>query len=506
VVQKCKARRKIGISTGNKLKFNSLSLPITWKRSGFLTAEQPAVAGPRKVAQAAAGCSAVRNRRLAAGGSGLLQRSEAPGGCVMATMRMTTTRGKTFDWEESKPIPHAVPVHGTAWSLNSKHVKIMEKIRPPSPLRPKAAVPTAKDLQRLEESKMRCFNGPEMIDLLRTVHKENSSSSLRSTSKQVLLHNNTSIPMDPQTMPREDAATLRRKEILDIQRREDDELRQEGLRKAIANRKARKEREFQEAYAKLKDERENFVERRSEEPSEMGVDQYLQNKKDAALQKKKALYTEWSECVFKNIQDQLIDRVDTMSELEIQERRRDLFQRYMDAAAAKGGGLFLDIVIENEYNPFTWKKDTLKYRAKPAVVSNGPGFTDRFGNPVFDPVKRDLEKLKSEAKQAKAINGGGGGLELDEGPPMGRDTLGHQHWSKIEATPFYDRAAKVMDKIAAGEQPKVRKGTKTNIDLTDYEFPSGPVQTTKELHGLYGRGKRTFGDWQPGGSLFKAGE
>ena len=93
-----------------------------------------------------------------------------------------------------------------------------------------------------------------------------------------------------------------------MQRREDDEMRQEGLRKTLANRKTQKEREFQEAYAKLKEERENFVERRSEEPSEMGIDQYLQNKKDAALQKKKALHTEWSECVFKNIQDQLIGR------------------------------------------------------------------------------------------------------------------------------------------------------------------------------------------------------
>jgi hypothetical protein len=416
--------------------------------------------------------------------------------CTMATMRMTTTRGKTFDWEESKPISHPVPVYGTAWSLNSKHVKLIEKIRPPSPLRPKDPVPTIKDLQKTDVSKMRCFNGPQMIDLLRTVHKENSASSLRSTSKQVLSNNDFSVAVDRMTRPREDAATLRRKEILDMQRREDDEMRQEGLRKTLANRKTQKEREFQEAYAKLKEERENFVERRSEEPSEMGIDQYLQNKKDAALQKKKALHTEWSECVFKNIQDQLIDRVDTMSEL---------FQKYMDASAAKGGGLFLDIVIENEYNPFTWKKHTLKYRAKPAVVSNGPGFTDRFGNPVFDPVKRDLEKLKSEAKQAEAINGGGGGLDLDEAPPMGRDTLGHEHWSKIEATPFYDRAAIVIDKLARGEQPKVRKGTRTNIDLTDYEFPSGPTQTTKELHGLYGRGKRTFGDWQPGGSLFKAG-
>lgn len=360
-----------------------------------------------------------------------------------ATMRMTTTRGKTFDWEQSKAS------HEVSWHPCNKHSKIMEKIRrPPSPLRPRDPVPTISDLQRHEESKVRCFNGPQMIDVLRTAQKENSSSSLRSTGKHILsgIDSSASIGFDEQSkrsLSRADAASIRKKEILDQQGKERDELRTEVLKKNISNKQTRKDREFQEAYAKLREERANFIERKSEEPSEMGVDQYLQNKTDAAAQKKKALHTEWSECVFKNIQDQLIDRVDTMDEKEIQARRRDLFQKYIDAAAAKGGGLFLDIVIENEYNPFEWKKHTLKYRAKPAVVSNGAGFTDRFGNPVFDPVKRDLEKLKSEAKQAQAV-GEGGGLDLEGSEPLGRDTLGHEHWSKIEATPFYDRAAKVF--------------------------------------------------------------
>jgi hypothetical protein len=378
----------------------------------------------------------------------------------MATLRMTTTRGRTFDWEASKA------TYGQSWEIANKHQKIIEKIRPPSPLRPKAAVPTAQDLKKPAESKMRCFNGPQMIDLLRSVHKENSASSLRSTSKHILSGVDLSGAGEQEaSMPRGgvEASKQRKKEILEFQRREDDEARMQGLRKNLKMRAERKEQQFQEAYAKLKEERENFIEKRAEDLPDMGVDQYLQTKKEAALQKKKALHTEWSECVFKNIQDQLIDRVDTMDEKEIQARRRKLFQNYIDAAKAKGGGLFLDIVIENEYNPFTWKEHTLKYRAKPAVVSNGPGFTDRFGNPVFDPVKRDLEKLKSEAKQAEMVGGGGGGAAFHEDEKIGRETLGHEHWSKIEATPFFDRAAVVMDKIAAGKGPKVREATKTNI-------------------------------------------
>lgn len=411
---------------------------------------------------------------------------------------MATTRGKTFDWDCTKPF------HGRAWEIANKHEKIMAKIRPPSPLRPRGPTFTVNDLQKQDtDSKMRCFNGPQMIELLRSAYKDNRPNSptsvLRSSSKNVLSNVGSSLGMEQTVKP----ATLRRKEILNMQRKEDEEMRQEGMRKVMAARKARQDRQFEEAYAKLKDERENFIERRSDDQAGKGIDQYLEEKEKSKEQKKKALHTEWSECVFKNIQDQLIDRVDTMDEKEIQARRRDLFQKYIDAAAAKGGGLFLDIVIENEYDPFTWKKHTLKYRAKPAVVSNGPGFTDRFGNPVFDPVKRDLEKLKSEAKQALAVGGGGGAGVLPDEQKLGRDTLGQEHWSKMDATPFFDRAAKVQDAIAAGNGPKVRESQKTNVDLTDYEYPKGPAQTTKELQGLFGtRGKRCFADWQPGGSLF----
>ncbi len=234
-------------------------------------------------------------------------------------------------------------------------------------------------------------------------------------------------------------------------------------------------------YKTLKDEKTSFV-------KDICFD--LDNKHLAAEQKRKALHTEWTECVFNKIQDQLLDRLENMDEVDLGAKRRQLFQNYIDASARKGGGLFLDIVIENEYDPFTWKKDTLKYRAKPAVVSNGPGFTDRFGNPVHDPVKRDLEKLKAEASAARSV-GGGPGFGVGDGK-LGRETLGHEHWSNMEATPYYDRAAKVQDAIAAGKKPPVRKGTKTTIEIDDYNYPTGPEIVTKECHGLYGRGKATF--------------
>lgn len=70
--------------------------------------------------------------------------------------------------------------------------------------------------------------------------------------------------------------------------------------------------------------------------------------------------------------------------------------------------------------------------------------------------------VQTEAKAARAVGGGASVLDGD-GQKLGKETLGHEHWSKMEATPFYDRAAKVQDAIAAGRNPPVRKGTKTTI-------------------------------------------
>ena len=174
--------------------------------------------------------------------------------------QMATTRGKTFDWDCTKPF------HGRAWEIANKHEKIMAKIRPPSPLRPRGPTFTVNDLQKQDtDSKMRCFNGPQMIELLRSAYKDNRPNSptsvLRSSSKNVLSNVGSSLGMEQTVKP----ATLRRKEILNMQRKEDEEMRQEGMRKVMAARKARQDRQFEEAYAKLKEERENFIERRSDD-------------------------------------------------------------------------------------------------------------------------------------------------------------------------------------------------------------------------------------------------
>ena len=155
-------------------------------------------------------------------------------------LRMTTTRGRTFDWETSKA-PTIVTGQGgesCAWHPVNKHLKIIEKIRPPSPLRPKAAVPSLHELQRQDETKMRPTNVALYVDLVKSVAKENSSSSLGRTGKSILEGSASNLGGTAksglrQTMTAQDAATMRKREIMELARKEDQENRMETLKKNV---------------------------------------------------------------------------------------------------------------------------------------------------------------------------------------------------------------------------------------------------------------------------------
>ena len=64
---------------------------------------------------------------------------------------------------------------------------------------------------------------------------------------------------------------------------------------------------------------------------------------------------------------------------DLSRRRRDLFQKYIDASNSKTeiGGIFLDIIIEHDYDPLAGRKDQKKYKIKD----------------LFDPPKKDIHKV-----------------------------------------------------------------------------------------------------------------
>ena len=137
---------------------------------------------------------------------------------------------------------------------------------------------------------------------------------------------------------------------------------------------------------------------------------------------RRSLFVEWDDLVFSRVQKKVADTLQKMDREELLSRREQLFDAFLDACKRKGAGLFLDIVIESDYNPFAWKEHTVKF---PDTVAN-------------DPVKRDMRKY-------------GGGWDASASQvPLGKATLEMAHWSKLESTPFFDRVRKQKrEKFAA---------------------------------------------------------
>lgn len=262
---------------------------------------------------------------------------------VRATMAAARAAQRASEWKTGDP--HYKP----AWHDGNLNKINMEKTRPPPPMAlPKEPVPTLAEINYKPESTMRCFH-PGLKSLLvddgespkrRASHtsRDNSTSfvSRRSesgarsksgdsspsksisgeqTSQSVLKLGGT-LGMAGDKM----SASLRKKQLMEQRHKELNDKRILAMRETMRKKKEKKDEDFTKMYQTLKEEKQTFVK---------DLTKYLDNKARAAEQKRKALHTEWTECVFNKIQDQLLDRIDTMEEEEIAERRRKLFQNYM---------------------------------------------------------------------------------------------------------------------------------------------------------------------------------
>jgi hypothetical protein len=356
----------------------------------------------------------------------------------------------------------------------------MTKTQPPNILKPKDPTPTWKDFVLQNDSQLRCYNKVVRSELLRdlssTARDQTDQIQLDAVDNVRILDTSTDVDEDYNFSKNQTKASIMAARIYEDQRRS--RAFQAKMRKSL---KA-KDENFMARYERLHLEQSTFV---------AELDRYLENQHTTELQKKRALHREWKECVFDKIQAQILHRVEDMDPERIAARRRALLQRYLDAARSTGARLFLDIVVETEYDPFVWRKDTLRYRAKPATASHGPGFTDRVGNPAHDPTTRDLDKRRAEARAARAA---GPGPHPPDAGRLGRETLGQEHWALLQATPFFDHAAQALDAAAAGRAPPPPPppAAASAVRLDDFEFPRGGAAPSREFRAFYGKGKRVW--------------
>ncbi len=220
--------------------------------------------------------------------------------------------------------------------------------------------------------------------------------------------------------------------------------------KAAKQRQEKKEAEFVENYNNLIEERTGFIQ---------DIAHTLQIYDESDERKKQQLYDQWCNTVYNPIQDQIQTKLANVTTADIEKRRRSEFEKYLEQVNRKekhNGGVFRDIIIENDYDPLHYNKNhTVKY----ASVKK-------------DPIKKSLTSHKSELD------------EPEKSVPLGKqDMLQPTMWSKQNDINriFNDKRPEQLVKNA-------QLKAKSDLTFNHYKPPTGFDLVKKELP----KGKKTY--------------
>ena len=194
------------------------------------------------------------------------------------------------------------------------------------------------------------------------------------------------------------------------------------------------------------------------------VEREMQLKDQNELNKARRKFEDWNENVHGRIQKDIAAKLSARSYRDINEARREDFQRFLDITNRKGA-LFRDIIIPHEYDPLAPNRRCI--RARPGGMS--------------DPMKRALERRREEGRMLAGT--------ADEAPLGRTSDLPLEHWAsgKIEATP-HGFFARVMDRAPKGSERGSALSTSTSRIVFDhYDVATGKAAADAE----FPRGKRT---------------
>ena len=182
------------------------------------------------------------------------------------------------------------------------------------------------------------------------------------------------------------------------------------------------------------------------------LDRYLDNGRVASQQKFQSMSTRQNDGVFDRCQNQVEDQLVAMKDRDIAKKRNERYQNYLDQDRLKDG-LYLDIIMAEEYDPFDWHKEIIKYKYMPHL----------------NPACKDLVKTETEQLMERFPNGPIPTTTKARSklfPSLGRaDMISTTLWTKMEATPYFDRSEAEQLKRASGfvkidKRNKVSESTK----------------------------------------------
>jgi hypothetical protein len=276
---------------------------------------------------------------------------------------------------------------------------------------------------------------------------------INASSRQIFRHQSVTPDEETSHMSQAEKRVLKEKRV--AERREivkaeitnkleqDHEERMLLIEKRLIRAKEREERAFDTLYNDVKHSGVAFLQK---------LDRYLENNKVASQQKFQSMSTRQNDGVFGRCQNQVEDQLLAMKDQELSQKRNQRYQNYLDQDRIKGG-LYLDIIMPEEYDPFDWRKETIKYKYMPHL----------------NPACKDLVKTETEQLMERFPNGPIPTTTKSRAklfPSLGRgDMISTTLWTKMEATPYFDRSEAEQLKRASGfvkidKRNKVSESTK----------------------------------------------
>jgi len=258
---------------------------------------------------------------------------------------------------------------------------------------------------------------------------------------------------------------------------------------AIENAKlqAQIQRDIETRVIKTETARSEAVEKRLREIEEVQqsfiqeLDLFLSRESEKDDLKKRELHNHWTEHCYQRIQNQIAAQVDKIDMPELKARLAKVLEDYVQVVSVKS--VFLDTVIESEYNPFELKENIIKVDAAPRSKTKLDGIVDC----LTEQIQKVLERHEGKTHLL---------------PHGGRATdFPVKKWHQVEATPA-GYAAKWFDESLRPPDPKAnqrgrvlrQKSNMISKAMDHYNIPMGAEGAALAMAETAINPKRTFPD------------
>ena len=238
------------------------------------------------------------------------------------------------------------------------------------------------------------------------------------------------------------------------------EVAKKEAERRLKEKAATKEREFEERFKAFQERNSELI---------RSVDGAIAADEAWRTRKQERLFNEWSAKVFQPMQDQINAQLASISDSEVEERRRAMFQSFLDESNRKTNGLFRDIIIESDYDPLAQaQQSTMRYK-KSSIAD--------------DPTKNRATREMGDRLASGLLR------ELPGDPRLKhkRNEVPVQLWATMDATP-HGRYNQVID------GPAKKPGfNASHVVLDHYNVPMGADGAAIVRKETNARGKRVIG-------------